>query len=136
MSAAAREVLRARGDKVIPQRIDPWSAVLFLAPLGNELAQTLLAWMLKPWLDYDATPLAENIFQDRRYVTLLYAAFAARPDYAHCDPAPIIRRWQELGIAAIESAYLVDWFCTIHPMQVLRIERDLKIKLGKQGWRV
>jgi hypothetical protein len=131
-----REVLRARGDKVIPQRIDPWSAMLFLAPLGNELAQTLLAWMLKPWLDYDATPLAGNIFQDRRYVTLLYAAFAARRDYAHCDLAHIIRRWLELDIAAIESAHLVEWFCTTHPMQALRIERDLKIKLGKQGWRV
>ena len=131
-----REVLRARGDKVIPQRIDPWSAMLFLAPLGNELAQTLLAWMLKPWLDYDATPLAGNIFQDRRYVTLLYAAFAARRDYAHCDLAHIIWRWLELDIAAIESAHLVEWFCTTHPMQALRIERDLKIKLGKQGWHV
>ena len=110
--------------------------MLFLAPLGNELAQTLLAWMLKPRPDYDATPLAENIFQDRRYVTLLYAAFAACRDYADCDLAQIIRRWLELGIATIESAHLVDWFCTTHPMRVLRIERDLKIKLGKQGWRV
>ena len=110
--------------------------MLFLAPLGNELAQTLLAWMLKPRPDYDATPLAENIFQDRRYVTLLYAAFAARRDYADCDLAQIIRRWLELGIATIESAHLVDWFCATYPMQALQIERDLKIKLGKQGWRV
>jgi hypothetical protein len=136
LPAMAREAMRARGDKVIPQHIDPWSAMLFLAPLGNELAQTLLAWMLKPWLDYDATPLAENIFQDRRYVTLLYAAFAAHRDYTDCDLAQIIRRWLELGIAAIESAHLVEWFCATRSMQVLRIERDLKIKLGKQGWHV
>jgi hypothetical protein len=34
-----REVLRARGAKVIPQRIGLWPAMLFLAPLGNDLAQ-------------------------------------------------------------------------------------------------
>jgi hypothetical protein len=136
-----REVLRLRGDKVIPQQINLWSAVLFLAPLGNELARELLGLALRArtlsQMEYDPTPLPEILFQDRRYITLLYAAFATHPRYAHCDdPAPLIRRWQELGIADVESAYLVDWFCTTHPMQVLRIERDLKLKMGKQGWRV
>jgi hypothetical protein len=93
LDAMAREVLRARGDKVVPQRIDPWPAMLLLAPQGNELAQILLAWMLKPRLGYDVTPMAENIFQDRRYATLLFEAFNARPDYAGGDPSPIIRRW-------------------------------------------
>ena len=110
----------------------------FLAPLGDDLAQGVLGLTLRTpsQMNYDDTQLPEILFQDRRYSTLLYEAFAAHRSYRHCDPAPIIRRWQGLGIAEVESAYLVDWFCTIHPMQVLRIERDLKIKLGKQGWRV
>jgi hypothetical protein len=31
---------------------------------------------------------------------------------------------------------LIEWFCATHPIRVRRIERDLKIKLRKQGWRV
>jgi hypothetical protein len=31
---------------------------------------------------------------------------------------------------------LVDWFCANLPMRALQIERDLKLKLRKQGWRV
>jgi hypothetical protein len=133
---AAREVLRARGAKVAPQRIGLWPAVRFLAPLGNDLAQEILALRLRARPAYDATPVNETVFQDRRYITLLYAAFAARRDYADCDTAEIIRRWQEVGIAAVESAHLVDWFCANHPMQALRIERDLRLKMRKQGWHV
>jgi hypothetical protein len=33
----AREVLRSRGAKVIPQRIGLWTAMLFLAPLGTRV---------------------------------------------------------------------------------------------------
>jgi hypothetical protein len=77
------------------------------------------------------------MFLGRRYITLLYAAFAAHPDYAGGDPPlQIILRWQELGIATVESERLVDWFCATHPMRAHRIERDVKIKLRKQGWRV
>jgi hypothetical protein len=135
-----REVLRVRGAKVIPQHIDLWSALLFLAPLGNDLAQEVLGFALRARtpseMIHDDTPLQERLFQDRRYVTLFYAAFATHPNYTDCESAPIIRRWQELGIAAIESAYLVDWFCATHPMRARRIERDLKIKMRKQGWHV
>jgi hypothetical protein len=151
-----REVLRSRGDKVIPHEIGLLSAMLFLAPLGNELAQDVLAAALRArpasQMKYDPTPLPERRFQNRRYITLLYAAFAAHPDYANCDPASIIRRWQELDIAeiaaiglhfagfkseaAVESAYLVDWFCATHPTRARRIERDVKIKMRKQGWHV
>jgi hypothetical protein len=132
----AREVLRSRSAEVIPHEIDLWSAMLFLAPLGHELAQEALALALRARPAYDETPVNETVFQGRRYITLLYAAFDAHPHNADCDPAPIIQRWQELGIAAVESAYLVDWFCANHPSRAHQIERDLKIKLGKQGWHV
>jgi hypothetical protein len=78
----------------------------------------------------------EIIFQDHRYITLLLEAFNTHPDYAGGDPSPVIRRWQELGIATTESARLVDWFCVAHPMRMYRIERDLKIRMRKQGWQV
>jgi hypothetical protein len=28
---------------------------------------------------------------------------------------------------------LIDWFCATNPMQLLRIERDLKLRMQKQG---
>jgi hypothetical protein len=37
---------------------------------------------------------------------------------------------------AAESARLVDWFCANHPMQARQIERDVRNKMQKQGWRV
>ena len=119
-----REVLRSRSAEVIPHEIDLWSAMLFLAPLGHELAQEALALALRARPAYDET-VNETVFQGRRYVTLLYAAFDEHPDYADCDPAPIIQCWQEVGIAAVESAYLVDWFCANHPSRAHQIERDL-----------
>jgi hypothetical protein len=133
LSHMAREALRARGVKVIPAHIDLWTAALLLAPLGNELAQDLLGTVLRDEPEPDSLRQAEMMFQDRRYITLLYAALDAHPDHA--------RAWDEAhdydmyAVRAV-SARLVDWFCTNHPMQVLRIERDLKIKLGKQGWHV
>jgi hypothetical protein len=107
--------------------------MLFLAPLGNELAQGMLAQVLRPRPDDDATPMTEVMFQDLRYVTLLYKAFDAHPDYDAGD-REIVRRWHRAGTAVAESARLVDWFCATHPMQALRIERDIKIKLRKQGF--
>jgi hypothetical protein len=131
----AREALRERSAEVIPHEIDLWSAMLFLAPLGHELAQEALALALRARPAYDET-VNETVFQGRRYVTLLYGAFDEHPHYADCDPAPIIQSWQKVGIAAIESAYLVDWFCANHPSRAQQIERGLKLKLRKQGWRV
>jgi hypothetical protein len=102
-------------------------------PLGHELAQDLLGTILRDGQEPDSAPEAEILFQDRRYITLLYAALDAHPNHA--------RAWDEAydhdmyEVCAV-SARLVDWFCTNHPMQVLRIERDLKIKLSKQGWHV
>jgi hypothetical protein len=132
----AREEMRSRGVKIIPRELSLWPAMLFLAPLGDDQAQDVLAQALRDWPDHGDTPLAELLFQGRRYVALLYAAFAAHPDYAGGDPAQIILRWHEADTAAAESARLVDWFCTAHPMRARRIERDLKIKLRKQGWHV
>ena len=120
----AREALRSRSAEVIPHELDLWSAMLFLAPLGHELAQEALALALRARPAYGET-VNETVFQGRRYITLLYAAFDAHPHYTNCDPAPIIQRWQKLGIAEVESAYLVDWFCANHPMQAHQIERDL-----------
>ena len=125
-------MLRSRSAEVIPHEIDLWSAMLFLAPLGHELAQEALALALRPRPAYDET-VNETVFQGRRYVTLLYAAFDEHPDYADCDPAPIIRRWLELGIAAIESAYLIDWFCANHPSRAHQIERDLTKFCGERN---
>jgi hypothetical protein len=31
---------------------------------------------------------------------------------------------------------LVDWFRANRPVQALQIERDLRLKMRKQGWRV
>jgi hypothetical protein len=31
---------------------------------------------------------------------------------------------------------LVDWFCANHPTRARQIERDLRLKMCKQGWRV
>jgi hypothetical protein len=134
LCAEAHKVMRARGDKVVPQRIGLWPAMLFLAPLGNEPAQGLLARVLSQRPDDDNTPLGEIIFQDRRYVTLLYAALDAHADYDAGD-RDIIWRWHLAGIEVAESARLIEWFCATHPMQARRIERDLKLKLRKQGWR-
>ena len=107
--------------------------MLFLAPLGHELAQEALALALRARPAYGET-VNETVFQGRRYVTLLYAAFGEHPHYAGGgDPSQIIQCWQELGIAAIESAYLVEWFCANYPMQAHQIERDVKIKMRKQG---
>jgi hypothetical protein len=131
----AREAMRARGVKVIPQHIGLWPAMLFLAPLGNELAQDTLALVLRARPDYDDTPLNEIIFQDRRYITLLYAALDAHPDYAGAASKTILH-WRLAGTAATESARLVDWFCAAYPMQAFWIERDLKLRIRKQGWRV
>ena len=129
----AREVLRSRSAEVIPHETGLWSAMLFLAPLGHELAQEALALALSPRPAYGET-VNETVFQGRRYVTLLYAAFGEHPHYAGGgDPSQIIQCWQELGIAAIESAYLVEWFCANYPMQAHQIERDVKIKMRKQG---
>jgi hypothetical protein len=58
----------------------------------------------------DETPPENPLLEDPRYLTLLYEAFAAHPRYAYREPASTIRRWQELGIAAVESTYLIDWF--------------------------
>ena len=127
--------MRARGDKVIPQRLGLWPAMLFLAPLGNELAQTLLSRVLSQRPDDYNTPTGDLIFQDRRYVTLLYAALDAHPDYDASDQ-DIVWRWYKDGVEVAESTRLIDWFCTSHPMQAYRIECDLKIKLRKQGWHV
>jgi hypothetical protein len=135
LGAAAREVMRARGAKVIPHHIGLWPAMLFLAPLGDELAQGMLARVLRPRPDHDDTPLAEIIFQDCLYITLLYAALAAHPDHAAGD-RDIVWRWHLAGIEVAESARLVAWFRATHPMQAHRIERDLKLKLRKRGWRV
>ena len=109
-----------------------------LSPLGNDLAQETLSLMLRARPEYDETPLGELKFLGRRYITLLYEAFATHPDYAGGDPSHIILRWWQAGksIAVAESERLVDWFCATHPMRARRIERDVKIKLRKQGWRV
>jgi hypothetical protein len=135
-----REVLRSRGgvkSDVAPQPIDLWSAMLFLAQLGEDMAQDTLAQALRGWPDHGDTPLAECLFQGRRYVALLYAAFAVHPDHISSgDPSQIVLGWKEAGSEATESKQLVDWFCANHPMQALRVERDLKIKMRKQGWHV
>ena len=135
LGAAAREAMRARGDKVIPHHIGLWPAMLFLAPLGNELAQGILAQVLKTWPDDDDTPLGESLFQDFRHVTLLYAALDTHPDYDAID-RDIVWRWHRAGTAVAESARLIEWFRATHPMQALRVEHDLKLKMRKQGWRV
>jgi hypothetical protein len=88
-------------------------------------------------MNHDAdTPVNERILQDRCYVTLLYAAFAVHPAYGAGDVPRAILRWRLAGTAAAESARLVDWFCDNYPVQALRIERDLRIRMRKQGWRV
>jgi hypothetical protein len=67
---------------------------------------------------------------------LLYAAFAAHPDYeARAVPRTILR-WRLAGTATTETARLVDWFCANHSAQALQIERDLRLKMRKLGWRV
>jgi hypothetical protein len=144
LSGMAREALRARGAKTVPQHFGLWTTMLFLAPRGNELAQDTLAQILRARPDHDpdhdVTPVNERILQDRLYITLLYAAFDAHPDYADARRAVprAILRWRLAGtvVATTESARLVDWFCATHPMQALRIERDLRLKMRKQGWRV
>jgi hypothetical protein len=130
-----REVMFSRGIKTMPRELSLWPAMLYLAPQDDQ-AQDALAQALRGWPDHGDTPLAECLFQGRRYVALLYAALNTHPDHAGGDPPEIIQRWQELGATEAESARLVDWYCTTNPMQVLRIERDLKIKLRKQGWHV
>jgi hypothetical protein len=140
LSDMAREMTRARGARTVPRRLRLWS-MLFLAPRGNELAQDTLAQILRPRpsspMNHDDTiPTGEIIFQDRRYITLLYAAFAAHPDHAAGNAPKTILRWRLAGAAATESARLVDWFCANHPAQALRIARDLRLKMRKQGWRV
>jgi hypothetical protein len=135
LCADMHEALRARGDKVIPQRIDLWTAMLFLAPLRNELAECLLAQILRPRPDYDPTPTSEITFQDSRYIALLYTALDAHPDYDASD-REIVWRWYKAGVEVAESARLVDWFRANHPMQAYRIECDVKLKLRKQGRRV
>jgi hypothetical protein len=87
-------------------------------------------------MKYDPTPLNEILFKDRRYVTLLFEALDTHPAYAGGNHTKVILRWKEAGIAVTESAHLVDWFCTTHPMRARRIERNLKLKMRKQGWRV
>jgi hypothetical protein len=95
-----------------------------------------LASVLRARPDHDATPVNERVLQDRRHVTLLYAAFDAHPDYdAKAVPRTILR-WRLAGIATTESARLVDWFCANHPAQALEIERDVRNKMREQGWRV
>jgi hypothetical protein len=145
LSSTMREMLRARGAKTVPRHIGLWTAMLFLAPRGHELAQDTLAQVLRPrppsqlspQMNRDAvTPTGEIIFQDRRYITLLYAAFAAHPDYDAARVPRTILRWRLAGTAAAESGRLVDWFCANHPSRALQIERDLKIRMRKQGWRV
>jgi hypothetical protein len=129
-----REALRARGAKVIPLDIGLWPAMLFLAPEGNELAQTALALALRAGPIPEDTPPNEDLFQDRRYIALLYAALDAHPDHAGTHTALV--HWHQAGTAAAESARLIEWFCATHPMRALRIERDIKIRMRKQGWRV
>jgi hypothetical protein len=130
----AREVLRARGAKVIPHEIDLWSAVLFLAPLGDEEAQELFGMGLRNRPDHnsDSAPLAEILFEDRRYAALLFAALDAHPDHNWGT----VVGWFFTHTEIAESARLVDWFCATHPMRMYRIERDLKTKMREQGWRV
>jgi hypothetical protein len=129
-----REVLRVRGDKVIPQKIGLWPAVLFLAPLGDELARETLGQGLRNRPDHctDVAPLAEILFHDRRYAELLFAALDVHPNH---DWGTVLR-WWDAGTDIAESARLIDWFCATHPMQALRVERDLKTKMRKQGWRI
>jgi hypothetical protein len=67
----AREALHARG--MIPRKhIGLWPAMLFLAPLGNELAQDTLALALRDRPDHDEASVIK--FKDQRYVILLYEA--------------------------------------------------------------
>ena len=113
--------------------------MLFLAPRGNDLAQDTLAQVLRArppsQTNHDAVaPTGEIVFQDRCYVTLLYAAFDTHPDYAAGDAPRTILHWRLAGTT--ESARLVDWFCANHPAQALQIERDLRIKMRGEGWRV
>jgi hypothetical protein len=68
------QVLRARGAKVIPHEIGLWSAMLFLAPQGDELAIDTLAVVLRERPVDDPTPPSEVVFQNRRYVALLFEA--------------------------------------------------------------
>jgi hypothetical protein len=131
----AREVMHAHGDdKVIPQKIDLWHAVLFLAPLGDELAREMLGQGLRHRPDHctEVAPLAEILFHDRRYAELLFAALDAHPDYNWGT----VLRWWFADTAIAESARLIKWFCATHPTRLLQIERDLKIRMRKQGWRV
>jgi hypothetical protein len=113
-----RKAMRACGAKAVPRHIGAWTALLFLAPRGNELAQETLAQVLRTRPDHDATG-----FQDRCYVALLYAAFDAHPDYGAGSAPKAILRWWLAGVAAAESARLVDWFCANHPMQARQIEK-------------
>jgi hypothetical protein len=124
LCAEVRKVMHARGDKASPQRIGLWPAMLFLAQRGNELAQAALALALRVRPDHDDAPPSEILFLDRRFVALLYAALDAHPDHDAGNHSEKILCWHDAGIEVTESARLVDWFCTTHPMQVLRIERD------------
>jgi hypothetical protein len=118
--------MRARGAKVIPQKIGLWPAMLILAPLGDELARETLGQVLRHRPDHctEVAPLAEILFHDRRYAELLFAALDAHPDH---DWGTVLR-WFDADTHIAKSARLIDWFCATHPMQALRIERDLKIK--------
>jgi hypothetical protein len=138
LASMIHEMRRARSAKAVPRHLGLWPAMLLLAPRGNELAQHTLAQVLRPRPAHDDanTPVIGRVLQDRCYVTLLYAAFAAHPDYGTGAAPKTILRWRLAGTAAVESARLVDWFCANHPMQALQIERDLRFKMRKQGWRV
>ena len=118
LAERARAELRRRGVKVIPAHIGLWGSMLLLAPLGDWFAQVQLAYSLRepePPRPPDV-PWEAVIFDNRRFITVLFAALAAHPDYAAADHSQTIRGWSAADTAPAESKRLVDWYCATHPM--------------------
>jgi hypothetical protein len=134
----ALAVLRAEGARTMPLRLDLVQALCILAPCGDPDAVDLLAVTLDTY-DPDGT-LAGSMFAARRSIAVLFAALDAHPGYVKTkywwvrtdDTAPELC----LSAPAPWPRPLIAWFCETHPMQVLRIERDLKTSMRKQGWHV
>jgi hypothetical protein len=93
---------------------------------GDQDAADLLAVTFDT---YDhAEPPAATLFAARRSIAVLFAALDAHPDYVR-TAFWWIRSDSEvpnltLDIPAPWARPLIAWLCEMHPMQVLRIERD------------
>jgi hypothetical protein len=131
-----RTLLRAQGADIVPAHIGVLSSAVFLAQRGDEAGQCTLALILGRFPAADIS-LAENLFVARRFSALLCAAVDTHPDYAQLQYRwDKLTEWARAEPKSPEPDMLIEWFCKNHPMQMYSIERDLRSKLRKQGWRL